>query len=319
MSLRDDLMAHVSRTKLRANRRNARRSTGPRTPEGKARSSMNAVRHGVFCQAAVLDGEDAEAFAAIRRGYVEHYGPLTFPECQVVEEMATAAWKLTRLREAERWFHTNLADESREHAGGRWSYEAEEERQLRSVDPAGRGRMPWDTEMWPPPGYTLSLALADEGGALDVERVSRLEQRLMNTVFRCERTLRSMRQDLLERLATRAAPGGLPPSPFLDVPQADDADEEEDDPRDGADRDDAAPGDPVPPATEDGDGVACAQMQNEPTADKSPATPGPVNGCDHAPRTAERPLSGTGVPPVRSEPPNDAEIAETAEEGRSWT
>ena len=42
---------------------------------------------------AVLDGEDAEAFAAIRRGYVEHYGPLTFPECQLVEEMATAAWK----------------------------------------------------------------------------------------------------------------------------------------------------------------------------------------------------------------------------------
>jgi len=46
--------------KARANRRNAKKSTGPRTAEGKAASSQNATSHGIYCRDIVLDGEDAE-------------------------------------------------------------------------------------------------------------------------------------------------------------------------------------------------------------------------------------------------------------------
>jgi hypothetical protein len=48
----------VSSRKRAANRANARKSTGPRTPEGKARSSRNAISHGIYCQNLLLPGED---------------------------------------------------------------------------------------------------------------------------------------------------------------------------------------------------------------------------------------------------------------------
>src|SRR5687767_2004550 len=51
--------------KVEANRRNARLSTGPRTPEGKARSSGNARSHGLFSKVAVLPDEDPAEYAKL--------------------------------------------------------------------------------------------------------------------------------------------------------------------------------------------------------------------------------------------------------------
>ena len=45
-----------------ANQANARRSTGPQTPEGKAVIRLNALRHGLLARDVVLPGEDADAF-----------------------------------------------------------------------------------------------------------------------------------------------------------------------------------------------------------------------------------------------------------------
>ena len=48
----------TSQSRLEANRAIAKRSTGPRTELGKARSKMNAVKHGLSAKAIVLEGED---------------------------------------------------------------------------------------------------------------------------------------------------------------------------------------------------------------------------------------------------------------------
>ena len=54
--------------KIKSNRRNAMRSTGPKTKMGKAISSKNALRHGLLSRAALLPDEDPEAFADLQRG-----------------------------------------------------------------------------------------------------------------------------------------------------------------------------------------------------------------------------------------------------------
>jgi hypothetical protein len=54
----------ISEKQLAANRRNAERSTGARTPAGKARSSLNNLRHGLTGQINILPTEDREAHDA---------------------------------------------------------------------------------------------------------------------------------------------------------------------------------------------------------------------------------------------------------------
>ena len=52
----------ISDAQMAANRANAQKSTGPRTEEGKAISSQNALKHGVYSRSDILDGEFQEAF-----------------------------------------------------------------------------------------------------------------------------------------------------------------------------------------------------------------------------------------------------------------
>jgi hypothetical protein len=54
----------TSDRKAEANRRNALKSTGPKTPEGKAAVRLNALKHGLLSQEILLPGEDEEALNA---------------------------------------------------------------------------------------------------------------------------------------------------------------------------------------------------------------------------------------------------------------
>ena len=53
----------TTEAQIEANRANAQKSTGPRTPEGKATVAQNAVKHGLLARTAVLHGEDWEEHA----------------------------------------------------------------------------------------------------------------------------------------------------------------------------------------------------------------------------------------------------------------
>jgi hypothetical protein len=79
------------------NRANSKHSTGPRTPAGKQRSSLNALRHGLTAASAVLPSEDPTAYDAHRRGFFDEYQPATPTESQLVQELADTAWRLNRI------------------------------------------------------------------------------------------------------------------------------------------------------------------------------------------------------------------------------
>src|SRR6202790_1456683 len=84
-----------------ANRRNAQKSTGPKTPEGKSAVSMNALRHGLRARTVVLPGEDPTEFHQLCDDLEVEWNPQSRTEQFYVEQMAVSQWKLTRMEVGE--------------------------------------------------------------------------------------------------------------------------------------------------------------------------------------------------------------------------
>src|SRR5262245_43990759 len=94
---------HVSSpARIEANRSNALRSTGPRTPAGKARSSKNALRHGVYSVLPAVPGlEWSEDWETHRDGIFRSLGPEGTVEGALAERVALCFWRLTRVHHYE--------------------------------------------------------------------------------------------------------------------------------------------------------------------------------------------------------------------------
>ena len=99
----------ASESQLEANRLNAQSSTGPRTAEGKARSSQNAVRHGLTAKYPVLPGEDPAEFAAFCDLLFEDLAPDGAAEAYLVQRFADIAWRLKRVPHFEAGLMTYVA------------------------------------------------------------------------------------------------------------------------------------------------------------------------------------------------------------------
>jgi hypothetical protein len=100
---------------IQANRLNAQKSTGPRTPQGKAVSSQNALQSGLDAEAQFVFGEDRDDFRALQHEYAARFQPLTPDERFQVDTLIRSEWLLRRLFrvEAHLWeFHTLRASRS---------------------------------------------------------------------------------------------------------------------------------------------------------------------------------------------------------------
>ena len=87
--------------KLEANRRNAEKSTGPRSEAGKCRSAQNARQHGYTADVIVLSVEDKDIFNRMHQDLTDQYQPITVTEEQFVLEMTWARWRTHRIWNAE--------------------------------------------------------------------------------------------------------------------------------------------------------------------------------------------------------------------------
>jgi hypothetical protein len=83
-----------SERRLAANRANAQLSTGPKTPEGKAVSSLNAVKTGLTGRAVLLASEDVAAYEEHIERFRRTFQPVGDHETQLVQNLADTQWRL---------------------------------------------------------------------------------------------------------------------------------------------------------------------------------------------------------------------------------
>jgi cell division protein FtsB len=86
-----------SERRLAANRANALLSTGPATPEGKAKSSLNAVKTGLTGRTVLLPNEDAAAYETHIERFQKEFQPVGDRETQLVQSLADTQWRLDRI------------------------------------------------------------------------------------------------------------------------------------------------------------------------------------------------------------------------------
>lgn len=86
---------------IAANQQNAQASTGPSSTEGKRRSSLNAIQHGLFAESPILPGEDPATYAAFCQAYVADFQPQGVLEETYVATIASTQWRLNRCTRIE--------------------------------------------------------------------------------------------------------------------------------------------------------------------------------------------------------------------------
>src|SRR5215471_6521924 len=111
----------TSYRQIEANRRNALKSTGPKTDAGKEVSRRNAVRHGLTAETVIGALEDAEDYRAFEAAITADYDAQSVVERELVLRLASILWRLRRATTME----TGLFELQAEHA-----YECPQTRRL---------------------------------------------------------------------------------------------------------------------------------------------------------------------------------------------
>src|SRR5688572_2490674 len=206
---------YVSRKQLRANRRNAQQSTGPRTGDAKARSALNAVDHGIFCKELLMPGEDPRELEAFQNQLLDALKPRDALEASIAAQYVEAKWRMRRIRAAERDAHHLEAATIETFDGGPFvelrlrmcdmpksscfddvepsddpaspQYDPRARERLREQRCAARGAIV-------PVSATMARSFHEEGQG-SFERLSRYQYRLEISADRALRQLRQLRKD----------------------------------------------------------------------------------------------------------------------------
>ena len=94
----------ATKAQMKANRNNAKKSTGPRTEQGKTRSATNALKHGLLARDTVLPREDPANFDSQLSALEADIQPANSLEFELVRQIADAQWRMRRLTRLETGF-----------------------------------------------------------------------------------------------------------------------------------------------------------------------------------------------------------------------
>src|SRR6266403_5010959 len=104
---------------INANRLNAKKSTGPTSPEGKARSALNALKSGIDAWSQIIPGEDPAELETLTEQFLLHYCPADPVQLSLVDTLVSTEWIQRRLRriEAQLWnYQIECLDKNLSHA-----------------------------------------------------------------------------------------------------------------------------------------------------------------------------------------------------------
>src|SRR4051794_2090080 len=161
----------VSEKKLEANRRNAQKSTGPKTDEGKAKTSQNALTHGIFAiQFHILPGENEAEYAAFHGDVLRDLAPCGIIQREMVDDIVQTRWRLRRLSKLEA--HSILEAYAKILKEHEWKNDRK-----RIVPP-------------PPPLDPIKILAQQDGGATYLDLYRERLQRMFHTQLRELRKLR---------------------------------------------------------------------------------------------------------------------------------
>lgn len=95
-------------------------ATGPRTSEGKARSSLNALKHGRYAlkHPSVLSIEDSGAFRDLYRDNLAHFAPASPVEARIVQQLTHVEWSIIRLQAIETAYFNRIYQDQLSPASG---------------------------------------------------------------------------------------------------------------------------------------------------------------------------------------------------------
>jgi hypothetical protein len=179
----------VSDKQLAANRANAAKSTGAKTPEGKRNSSRNATKHGALCHTIVLEGESCSRFAALLASFQAEFNPQTPCEQALVDTITAARWRILRLWSLET---AGMSYQIRQHA---------------------------DAHLQETAATRASLALRHYGeGGLQQELLSRYETRFDRQFHRAVERLTGMQAERNRREKLQAPNEAITPMKTKDIP-----------------------------------------------------------------------------------------------------
>lgn len=108
----------TSQKQIEANCRNAQRSTGPKTVQGKAVVARNACQHGILSSQVPVDDGERDLYCGFRESMVRELGPRGELESLLVDRIVSTAWRLRRVVHVE----TLIMRKAQEASYGSWTY-----------------------------------------------------------------------------------------------------------------------------------------------------------------------------------------------------
>ena len=96
----------ISEKQQQANRQNAQKSTGPKTPEGREAVRFNALTYGLRTRETILERENAREYSELWDGLDAEWQPHTRTDRIYLETMVTSQWLLKRIAESEQQIYT---------------------------------------------------------------------------------------------------------------------------------------------------------------------------------------------------------------------